>query len=250
MASEIVLQHVTKWYGNGETAIPSINDVSFQVAPGEFFTILGPSGCGKSTIINLIAGFIPASSGQVVVSGAPVYAPGPNRVVVFQDYNLFPWKTVRANVEFGLKARGLLCAEQQRIALQYLELVHLVEFADRYPVELSGGMRQRLALARTMAVKPECLLMDEPLAALDMQMRHELQDDLLDIWRQMRQTILLVTHDLDEALYLSDRVLVMGSYPRSVCAIITVPFSRPRLPELRLVDAFQALKRKVFSYLD
>jgi NitT/TauT family transport system ATP-binding protein len=245
MVSHLALERVTKRYGDGIEGVVAIDDVSFHVEQGEFCTILGPSGCGKSTIISLIAGFIPVTSGKVLVNGAIVTKPGPDRVVVSQDYSLFAWKTVRANVEFGLKARRIPRAERQMLVQHYLALVHLTTFADRYPAELSGGMRQRGALARALAVEPACLLLDEPLAALDMQMRQALQDELLAIWRQTRHTVVMVTHDLDEALYLSDRVLVMGPRPGHVHTIIPVPFSRPRRPELRLTDAFQALKREV-----
>ncbi|MCG8350734.1 MAG: ABC transporter ATP-binding protein [Chloroflexales bacterium] len=245
MRSEIIVDKVSLQYYNGNETIPALADISFRIALGEFCAILGPSGCGKSTMINLIAGFITATSGFITVNGAPVSAPGPDRVVVAQDYSLFLWKTVRANVEFGLKARGLRAGERRAMAQKYLDLVHLIPFADNYPLELSGGMRQRVALARALAVEPACLLMDEPLAALDMQMRHYLQDELLAIWTQTRQTILLVTHDLDEALYLADCILVMAARPGHIRATFTVPFPRPRSPDLRLTDGFQALKREV-----
>jgi ABC-type nitrate/sulfonate/bicarbonate transport system, ATPase component len=249
MAAKIELHHVTKRYGDITEGVLAVEDISFQIAPGEFCAILGPSGCGKSTLINLIAGFTPASSGQILLDDVAVRQPGPDRVVVSQDSALFPWKTVRANVEFGLKARALPKAERHRIARYYLNLVHLTACADRYPIELSGGMRQRLALARALAVEPTVLLLDEPLAALDVLMRHALQDELLTIRERTGQTILLVTHDLDEALYLADRVLVMTSFPGRVHTIITVRFAHPRSPALRLTDAFQRLKREVSRIL-
>jgi len=245
MMSHIELDRVTKRYGDGEGSVVALEDVSLQVNAGEFCSILGPSGCGKSTIIGLMAGFIPTTFGTVKVDGVVVGKPGPDRVVVSQDYSLFAWKTARANVEFGLKARGMPRAERQRLAQHYLELVHLSSCATNYPGELSGGMRQRVALARALAVGPACLLLDEPLAALDMQMRQALQDELLVLWAQTKQTVVLVTHDLDEALYLSDRVVVMSPRPGRVRTSITVPFDRPRRFELRFTHTFQALKREL-----
>jgi NitT/TauT family transport system ATP-binding protein len=249
IASEILLKDVAKRYGDGESGVLAIENVSFRILPGEFFAILGPSGCGKSTIINMVAGFIPVSSGSILVGQLPVGAPGPDRVVVSQDYSLFSWKTVGENVEFGLKARGVSSQERRNIARKFLELVHLSDVEDRYPGELSGGMRQRLALARALAVEPACLLLDEPLASLDMQMRNRLQDEMLNIWHQTKQTVMLVTHDLDEAIYMSDHVLVMGSRPGKLCAIVSVRLPRPRRPEMRLTDEFQAQKREVSQHL-
>ena len=248
MTATILIENVTKQYGINN--LLAIKDVSLHITPGEFCTIIGPSGSGKTTIINLIAGFVLPTAGQILVNNVRVLRPGPDRVVVSQDYSLFPWKSVQDNVEFGLKARGLSRRERQLTAWRYLELVDLAEFAHRYPLELSGGMRQRVALARALAIEPACILMDEPLAALDIQMRQSLQDELLNIWGQARQTVLLATHDLEEALYLSDRVLVLTPRPGQVRAEIQVPFERPRLPQLRLSQAFQELKAKVACYLE
>jgi NitT/TauT family transport system ATP-binding protein len=249
MASKIVLEQVTKRYGRGTEGIVAVYEISFHIVAGEFCAVLGPSGCGKSTLIHLIAGFIPATSGRVVVNGAMVVKPGPDRVVVSQDYSLFPWKTIRANVEFGLKARGLPRHKQQQVAQYYLALMHLSDVTDHYPAELSGGMRQRVALARALAVESACLLLDEPLGALDLHMRYTLQDELVAIWQQMRQTIVLVTHDLEEAVYLADRIIIMGSCPGHVHTIIESPLGRPRLPDLRSTVAFQEFKREVASHL-
>ena len=247
MSCKILLNNVTKKYGKKSEEIVAINNFNAEIYPGEFCSIMGPSGCGKSTIVNLIAGFIPVTSGEIIVDGDVVNKPNADRVVVSQDYSLFVWKTVQENVEFGLKAQGLAKVQRRGLTQQYLELVNLNKFANRYPGELSGGMCQRVALARALAVEPKCLLLDEPLAALDAQMRQTLQDEILNIWTQTRQTVLLITHDLDEALYLSDRLLVMGSHPGFLKNNITIPFSRPRTSELRLTNEFQSLKREIYQ---
>ncbi len=245
MAINIELLNVSKSYKIGKEEILAIDNINFSVPAGEFFTLLGPSGCGKSTIINLIAGFIFPSKGEVKVNKLGVTKPAKDRVIVSPDYGLFPWKTAQENVEFALKASKFPKEEYKKIALKYLNMVNISSSANSYPFQLSSGMRRRLILARALAIKPECILMDEPLIGLDMQLRYSMQEDLLRIWEEEKQTIILVTHDLDEALYLSDRVLIMSSNPGSVRQVIRIPFNRPRAPSLRLTDDFQALKREV-----
>lgn len=249
MAINIELRGVTKIYNNNEDQILAVDDVSFNISAGEFFTIFGPSGCGKSTIINLIAGYVSPSLGEIFANSLPVHDPGPDRIVVSQDYGAFPWKTTLENVEFALKSAGIPPKARRDIALNFLDMVHISHFANFYPSQLSYGMRRRLLLARALATKPESLLMDEPFIGLDSQLRYELQEDLLRIWESAKHTMILVTHDLEEALYLSDRVLIMSPHPGHTRSIIRIPFERPRPPFLRLTDQFQAFKRDFYSYV-
>lgn len=249
-SSEIVLHGVTKEYFVDAGTVIAVQDVSFRVSPGSFYSILGPSGCGKTTLISIIAGFVRPTSGAVHVNGSRVDSPGRDRVVVSQDDSLFSWMTVWKNVEFGLVAGGIARTERHQIVSHFLELVGLAGVADRFPSQLSGGMRRRLALARALAVGPSCLLLDEPLAALDIQMRHALQDELLRLWHETGPTVLLVTHDLSEALYLSDRILVMCPSPGRPLVIVDVEFDRPRHPDLRLSDEFQAAQRGVLRIIE
>ena len=246
MSSSIVLTNITKTYGNSNNKIFALKDINIHIPPGQFCSIMGSSGCGKSTIINIIAGFIEPSFGTLTIDNVMPTKPNSDRVVVAQNYSLFDWKTVYGNVEFGLKAHNIAKKNRRVLVDQYLSLVNLTEFAQRYPGELSGGMRQRVALARALAVDPKCLLLDEPLAALDVQMRHSLQDEIMNIWTQAKQTIILVTHDLEEALYLSDRLILMDSNPGHIIGDIAIPFSRPRLPKLRYSDKFQKFKREIY----
>jgi NitT/TauT family transport system ATP-binding protein len=203
-------------------------DINLQIKEGEFVCLLGPSGCGKSTLLKIIAGLIPATSGRISINGKPVSGPGPERAVVFQDYALFPWMTVRDNVEFGLEARRLPLAERREVSKRLLKVVGLSDFAERFPHQLSGGMKQRVSIARALAVDPSLLLMDEPFGALDAQTRQLLQDELLRIWREYRKTVVFVTHSIEEAIYLSDRIVVMTARPGRVKQIVMVPETRPR----------------------
>lgn len=188
---------------------PAIRNVSFDIPPGQFCAILGPSGCGKSTLLKIVAGLLRPEAGRIEVDGARIKAPGSDRAMVFQEYAIFPWQTVLKNVEFPLKLRGAGRDERMRIAREYLTLVGLEEAADKYPRQLSGGQRQRVAVARALACEPSVLLMDEPFAALDAITRERLQEELLDIWEATGATVLFVTHSVDEALFLSDRVIVL-----------------------------------------
>jgi NitT/TauT family transport system ATP-binding protein len=204
----------------------ALDDVSLEVRPREFVALLGPSGCGKSTLLYLIGGFLPVERGRILVDGNPVAAPGPDRGIVFQHFALFPWKTVRANVLYGLERAGLARAERDARAQSFIDLVGLTGFEDAYPSHLSGGMKQRAALARTLAVDPKILLMDEPFGALDAQTRSLMQAELIAIWQRSPKTVIFVTHDVQEAVYLSDRVAVMSARPGRIKAIIDTRFDK------------------------
>jgi NitT/TauT family transport system ATP-binding protein len=213
------------------TEIKALSDVSLSVRENEFISIIGPSGCGKTTLLKIIDGLIPYDSGKIVIDGKPVTAPGPDRAVVFQSFALLPWRTVLANVEFSLELRQLPKEERAKTARDYLKRVGLTDFENHYPHELSGGMQQRAGLARALAVNPAILLMDEPFGAVDAQTRQLLQEELLELWQRERKTVIFVTHSMDEAVYLSDRVVVMTPRPGKVAEILDVPLPRPRVSE-------------------
>jgi ABC-type nitrate/sulfonate/bicarbonate transport system ATPase subunit len=224
----LTVENLNKTYISQGSETPALVDINLRIAEGEFICLLGPSGCGKSTLLKIIAGLIPATSGRIAINGKAVSAPGPERAVVFQDYALFPWMTVRDNVEFGLEARKLPPAERRQVSSRLLKVVGLSDFAERFPHQLSGGMKQRVSIARALAVDPSLLLMDEPFGALDAQTRQLLQDELLRIWREYRKTVVFVTHSIEEAIYLSDRIAVMTARPGRVKQIVMVPELRPR----------------------
>jgi NitT/TauT family transport system ATP-binding protein len=211
----------------------ALDDVSLEVKEREFVALVGPSGCGKSTLLHLIGGFLPTEGGTIRVGGRAVAGPGPDRGVVFQHFALFPWKTVRANVLYGLEKAGLPGEERERRARAFVELVGLAGFEDSYPSQLSGGMQQRAAIARTLAIDPEILLMDEPFGSLDAQTRSLMQSELLGIWQRSRKTVLFVTHDVQEAVYLAQRVVVMSARPGRVKAIVSVDVDRSDARVLR-----------------
>jgi NitT/TauT family transport system ATP-binding protein len=213
------------------TEIKALAEVNFSVRENEFVSIIGPSGCGKTTLLKMIDGLIPCDGGEIVVNGKRVSAPGPDRAVVFQTFALLPWRTVLANVEFSLELRQIPKAERTRTARNYLKRVGLEEFENHYPHELSGGMQQRAGLARALAVNPMILLMDEPFGSVDAQTRQLLQEELLDLWQRERKTVIFITHSMDEAVYLSDRVVVMTPRPGRVAEILDVPLARPRNPD-------------------
>jgi len=208
----------------------ALHNVSFQVEKNEFFSIVGPSGCGKTTLLNLIAGFEQPSRGEIRVDGHLITRPGWERAVVFQEFALFPWYTIEENVRYGLRRKKLPEAEQVRLVDHYIRLVGLAGFETRYPNELSGGMRQRVSIARALAVNPSILLMDEPFASLDIQTREYMQDELLKIWERERQTVIFVTHSIDEAIKLSDRIAIMSTRPGRIAEIKSVQHRRPRDP--------------------
>ncbi|WP_168790471.1 ABC transporter ATP-binding protein [Paraburkholderia aromaticivorans] len=206
----------------------ALDGISFKTHRREFVCVIGPSGCGKSTLIRILAGLEAQTSGSVLLDGKPVRGPGADRGMVFQGYTLFPWLTVKKNVMFGLKMNGHSTLHAEREALQWLDLVGLTKFANAYPHQLSGGMKQRVAIARALANRPRILLMDEPFGALDAQTRAKMQAHLLDIWRNIDVTVLFITHDLDEAIFLADRILVLKANPGEVQELIEVPVPRPR----------------------
>lgn len=224
----LTLKHLAKTYFDpyAGTRVEAIHDVSLQVEAGEFVSVVGPSGCGKTTILNMIAGFLPHTGGDILVGGKPVKGPGPDRGVVFQSFALFPWKTVLENVAFGPKMRGIGRAEREKIAREYLAIAGLSHAAERYPNELSGGMQQRVGVVRALANDPDVLLMDEPFASVDAQTRMTLQEELTRIWSEKRNTVLFITHDVGEAVFLADRVIVLSK--GRVLDDITVDLPRPR----------------------
>ena len=224
-----------------------IDDVSFEVSNGEFVSIIGPSGCGKTTLMNIVGGFVKPTTGRVLLDGRPVAAPGPDRGVIFQEYGVFPWLTVRQNIEFGLKleANRKPAAERTAIANRYMGLMGLTDFADHFPKHLSGGMRQRLAIARAYAVKPQFLLMDEPFGALDAQTRSAMQDLLLHVLESEGKTVLLITHSVDEAIYLSSRIVVVTARPARVRTIVDVPFAYPRHESIHEDRRFAELRARL-----
>src|SRR5712691_3656566 len=224
----VEIQGLTKRYAVDGAEIVALLEIDVTINEGEFLCLLGPSGCGKSTLLKVVAGLIPATAGSVRINGRPVTAPGPDRAVVFQDYALFPWMTVSANAEFGLAARGLDPARRHEVSSELLRVVGLADFAGKYPHHLSGGMKQRVSIARALAVDPVLLLMDEPFGALDAQTRYVMQQELLRIWRAYRKTVLFVTHSIEEALYLGDRVLIMTARPGRTKAELRVEQPRPR----------------------
>ena len=204
----------------------ALDDISLQVQPREFLALLGPSGCGKSTLLYLIGGFLPIEKGTISVNGEPVKAPGPDRGIVFQHFALFPWKTVRDNILYGLERQDMPRIERQERAQHFIDLVGLSGFEDSYPSQLSGGMKQRTALARTLAFDPSILLMDEPFGALDAQTRHLMQAELLRIWQGSPKTVIFVTHDVQEAVYLADRVAVMTARPGRIKTVVDTKFDK------------------------
>ncbi len=224
----VVIEHLSKRYVTNEADVNALVDIDVEIGDGEFVSLLGPSGCGKSTLLKIVAGLLPQTSGRVLIDGVPITGPGPERAVVFQDYALFPWMTVAENVEFGLEARHMPRAERRAVSSELLKIMGLAEFAGKYPHHLSGGMKQRVSIARALAVSPSILLMDEPFGALDAQTRSLLQDELLRIWRLYRKTVVFVTHAIDEAIYLSDRIVVMTARPGRIKTVIPVREERPR----------------------
>jgi ABC-type nitrate/sulfonate/bicarbonate transport system ATPase subunit len=211
-----------------DAPVEALKDVSLSIADGEFVTVLGPSGCGKTTLLRMVAGLIRADSGAITIDGKAVTGPGPERAMVFQSISLMPWATVLANVAFGLKLRGVARSEREAHAKELLELVGLSGFENRLPGELSGGMQQRVGLARALAVDPKILLMDEPFGALDEQTRRLLQEELLQIWEATRKTVIFITHSMEEAVLLGDQIVLMSPRPGRVVDVMKVPLPRPR----------------------
>ncbi|WP_437681012.1 ABC transporter ATP-binding protein [Sorangium sp. So ce131] len=235
--------------GAGARRTEAVRDLDLTVESGEFVSLLGPSGCGKSTILNAVAGYVPPARGGIVVGGERVDGPGPERGMVFQQNTLLPWKTVLNNVGFGLKMRGVPERERREASRRLLQLVGLSGFEDAYPAHLSGGMQQRVEIARVLITEPRVVLMDEPFSALDAQTRLAMQELLLDVWGQVRTTVLFVTHDIDEAIFLSDRIALMTGRPCRVGAEIAIPFERPRSAAIVGSSEFAAIKRECLDAL-
>lgn len=239
-----------KVYGIGRAPIVAVQDISFAVEEGSFVSLVGPSGCGKSTLLQMLAGLVPSTSGEVLVDGVAVRQPAPDKIsVMFQDATLLPWKRVAENVEFPLAVRGMTVAERRRRAVAMLSLVGLSEFAERYPHELSGGMRQRVSLARALAPEPRIMLMDEPFGALDEQTRIKMGHELLRIWEKTRKTIFFITHSLTEALFLADVVLVMSHRPGQIVATIKTDLPRPRTYEIIGSAEFGAARNRIWKLI-
>jgi NitT/TauT family transport system ATP-binding protein len=227
-AAKVVVDDVGKVYESERQRVKALSDVNFTVSDGEFVCLVGPSGCGKTTLFRTIAGLETPTSGEIRLDGDPVTGPGTDRGMVFQEYGLFPWRTVRGNVAFGLEEQDIEGAGRTRRVTEMLDLVGLSEFADAYPKELSGGMKQRVGIARALAVNPEILLADEPFGSVDAQTRDMLHGELLRIWSETEKTVLFVTHDVEEAVKLSDRVVVMAADPGWVREVVSVDLNRPR----------------------
>jgi len=244
---KIALEDLSIVFGQGADRFYAVDRFSAAIEPGEFICILGPSGCGKSTVMNAIAGFEFVSSGRVRVDGQDITGPGPDRGMVFQQPTLFPWKTVRDNVAHGPRMLGHSLKEARAIADEHLKLVGLSDFADRRPHTLSGGMQQRVGIARALAPTPKVLLMDEPFGALDAQTRLMMQANLLRLWEDQKPTVVFVTHDIDEAVFLADRIIIMSASPGRVIDEVTVDLPRPRNPEIALSMEFLALKQRCFE---
>ncbi|VTU16253.1 Bicarbonate transport ATP-binding protein CmpD [Variovorax sp. PBL-H6] len=246
MAEAIAIEHVSYRYQSAGREVLAVDDVSLQVAPAEFVCVLGPSGCGKTTIMNMIVGFLHPTQGTIRIGDGSDDA-GSNRGVVFQDFaQLFPWRTARRNVEFGLEMRKIPTAERRETAMEFLRLVGLTKFADAFPHELSGGMQQRVAIARALAYNPGVLLMDEPFAALDAMTREEMQRLVTDIWQKTRKTVVYVTHNISEAVYLADRVIVLAAHPGKLKAEFRLTLPRPRDP---LAPEFIEAQREISAAL-
>jgi NitT/TauT family transport system ATP-binding protein len=248
--SIIRVEHVGKTYGDGKGRTIALTDISFTVREGQFITVVGPSGCGKSTLLHILAGLLPPSQGRVLMNGELMSGPSPERIgVVFQDAWLLPWKTAVENVEFPLTLRGVGAQERRSRAMPLLELVGLAGFADKYPHELSVGMRQRVAIARCLVQEPRILLMDEPFSALDEQTRTRMGSELLQIWEETGGTVVFVTHGLTEAIYLADDVLVMGTQPGRLIRRIPVGLPRPRAIEMIGTEMFGRLRNEIWNLI-
>jgi NitT/TauT family transport system ATP-binding protein len=244
VTSKIVVEGLSKSFAGA--SLPVLDSVDLEIPENSFTCLLGPSGCGKSTLLNIIAGFVAASSGRVRIDGREITRAGADRGIVFQEYALFPWLTAQANVEFGPMIRRLPVAERRKISDHYLTLVGLSDKKSSFPAELSGGMKQRVAIARALANYPSILLMDEPFGALDAQNREVLQEELLRIWEREKKTVVFVTHSIPEALFLADRVVIMGTRPGTIRQVIDIDAERPRdLTSPRLIELEKSIHRQV-----
>ena len=247
MSDQIDVRNVTFEYRVDSGPVLAIKDINFSVQPSEFVCLLGPSGCGKTTILNILAGLLRPTNGEIRIGGESLGANKQNRGVVFQDFSqLFPWRTARRNVEFGLETRKVGKAEREQTAMEFLRLVGLEKFADVFPHQLSGGMQQRVAIARSLAYNPQVLLMDEPFAALDAMTRDDMQLLLTDVWQKTRKTIVYITHNVSEAVFLGDKVIVLNAHPGTIRAELTLDLPRPRDP---LSEPFVETQREIMRHL-
>jgi len=244
---KVKIDHVEKIYDGRKGKMIALNGVDLDIMENEFICVVGPSGCGKSTLLNIIAGLLEPTSGAVYVDDKKVEGTGTERGVVFQQYALFPWLTVMKNVMFGLKLKGMSDEEAKEIAMKYIKMVQLEDFVDSYPKELSGGMKQRVAIARAYAVQPEVLLMDEPFGALDAQTRTQLQSELITTWQEEKKTCFFITHDVEEAIILATKVIVMSARPGRIKTIIDINLPYPRTQELKMSKEFLELKAKIWG---
>lgn len=247
---KISIEQIDFSYSDDPVGQKVIEDFNLNVYDQEFLSMVGASGCGKSTLLNIIAGLLPPRHGRVLLDEKIVTKPGPDRAMVFQDDAVFPWYTVRQNVEYGLWTQNIDTRGRKETADHYLKLVGLTEAQHLFPRQLSGGMRKRVDVARALAIKPQVLLMDEPFAALDVLTKGKLQEEFLNIWNDNRMTVVFVTHDLEEAIFLSDRVVVMSNHPGRVRRVVEVPFHRPRDTDLKTAPEFQALRRELSHEID
>lgn len=244
---KVRIDHVEKIYDGRQGQMVALNGVDLDIYENEFICVVGPSGCGKSTLLNIIAGLLEPTSGAVYVDGKKVEGTGTERGVVFQQYALFPWLTVLKNVMFGLKLKGMRDEEARELAMKYIKMVELENFVDSYPKELSGGMKQRVAIARAYAVQPEVLLMDEPFGALDAQTRTQLQAELTKTWQEEKKTCFFITHDVEEAIILATKVIVMSARPGRIKKIIDVDLPFPRTQDLKMQKEFLDLKAQIWG---
>ncbi|EGO64375.1 ABC transporter ATP-binding protein [Acetonema longum] len=249
MQAKLIVENVSKTFNADRHTVTALENTNFTVQANQFITILGPSGCGKSTILKVIAGLEDPSGGQVILDGRQIHGPGKDRGMVFQSYTLFPWLTVKENIEFGLDVAGKSKAERTEVSQYYLEKIGLKGFEEAYPRSLSGGMKQRVAIARALANDPQVLLMDEPFGALDAQTRTVMQELLLDVWEESHKTILFVTHDVDEAIFMGDVVYVMTARPGKIKAAIDVPLDRPRKYDVKVSDIFVDIKKELLELI-
>ena len=250
--SQLELESVSLTYRNARdgSEFLALSGIDLAVERGEFVTVVGPSGCGKSSLLMLIAALQKPTSGTIRVNGTPVTKPGSDRALVFQDFALLPWRTVLRNVELGLELKGLPAAERRTVARSHIAKVGLRDFEQHFPHQLSGGMRQRVGIARALSVEPEILLMDEPFGALDAQIRQLMAVELLKIWERDRKTIVFITHDIDEAIYLADRVFIMSASPGRIIATIDVDLPRPRSLDVRSRPEFAAHRERIWDLLE
>lgn len=241
----ILVNNLRVRFGSKAAEVEAVSDVSMEVKPGEFVSIIGPSGCGKSTLLNVVAGFVKPSGGTVTMDGKATDKPSADRGMVFQQYSLFPWLSVRKNVEFGLKMQGMEKSQRETAARTLLGLAGLLAFENHYPEQLSGGMKQRVGIVRALATSPQVLLMDEPFGALDAQTRVVMQQILTNMWQRFRLSVLFITHDIDESIFLSDRVYVMTARPGLIKAEVPVSLPRPRTPDMASSPEYLAIKHKL-----